>query len=189
MQSLCGITPRSLTALRKVFAKRLIQTSSILNMPIKAGDKLPQVDLYEGAPDKKVNTKEFSNGKYVIFGVPGAFTPTCHNDHVPGFLKSVSALQDKGVKKVICVAVNDPFVTAAWGKSLDASGKIQFLADTCGAFTKAIDLSLDLTAVLGSVRSKRYAMVVENGVVKAISVEPDGTGHTCSKGDDILKLV
>uniref|UniRef100_A0A0B7B6P2 Peroxiredoxin-5 n=1 Tax=Arion vulgaris TaxID=1028688 RepID=A0A0B7B6P2_9EUPU len=158
-------------------------------MPIEVGQDLPVVDLFEGTPDKKVNTSEFLKGKVVIFGVPGAFTPTCSKDHVPGFLKSVEAIKLKDVKTVVCVSVNDPFVMAAWGKSLDPSGSIQFLADTTGAFARALDLTVDLTAVLGNVRSKRYALVVENGKIKGINVEPDGTGLTCSRGADILKLL
>ncbi|CAL1526208.1 unnamed protein product [Lymnaea stagnalis] len=177
------------TLLRQGCSQRFIQTTSVLNMPIKVGDKLPAVDLYEGAPDKKVNTSNFSSGKVVIFGVPGAFTPTCSKDHVPGFLQSVEAIRAKGVSNIVCVSVNDPFVMDAWGKSLDPSGKIRFLADTCGQFTKALDLTIDLSAVLGNVRSKRYALVVENGVIKGINLEPDGTGLTCSRGSDILKLL
>jgi len=157
-------------------------------MPIKVGDKLPAVDLFDGAPDKKVNTGELK-GKTVIFGVPGAFTPTCNNDHVPGFLSKVDALKGKGVENIVCVAVNDPFVMAAWAKALDPSGKMKYLADTCGDFTKAIDLTFDVTAVLGNVRCKRFAMVVDGGVVKSLNVEPDGAGLTCSRGEDVLNMV
>ncbi|CAG5123426.1 unnamed protein product [Candidula unifasciata] len=172
---------------REILSRRFLQTSSILN--IKVGDRIPSVDLFEGAPDKKVNTSEFSKGKVVIFGVPGAFTPTCSNDHVPTFLKTADEIKKKGVSSIVCVAVNDPFVMSAWGKSLDPSAKIRFLADTTGAFAKALDLTLDLTAVLGNVRNKRFALVAENGVVKGINVEPDGAGLSCSRGTDILKLL
>ncbi|KAH9498253.1 Peroxiredoxin-5, mitochondrial [Bulinus truncatus] len=177
------------TSLRRGFAQRFFQTSSSLNMPISVGSKLPSVDLFEGAPDKKVNTSSFTNGKFVIVGVPGAFTPTCSKDHVPSFVGSVDAIKSKGVKEVICVSVNDPFVMSAWAKSLDPSGKVRFLADTCGDFAKALDVTIDLTAVLGNVRNKRYALLVDNGVVKGINVEPDGTGLTCSKPNDILKML
>lgn len=169
-----------------VIARRSFQTSSI--MPIKAGDALPAVDLFEGAPDAKVNTSSLS-GKTVIFGVPGAFTPTCSNDHVPGFLSNVDALKAAGVDNIVCVSVNDPFVMSAWGKSLDPGNKIRYLADTCGALTKALDLELDVTAVLGNVRSKRFALVAENGTVKAVSVEPDGVGYSCSAAPEVLKLL
>merc|ERR1712142_550529 len=170
--------------------RRLIQTSSSASMPIKAGDKLPVVDLFDGTPGDKVSTGDkLSSGKTVIFGVPGAFTPTCSNDHVPGFVNLVDSLKAKGVDNIVCVSVNDPFVMAAWGKSLDPQSKISFLADTCGAFTKELDLALDLSAVLGNVRCKRFALVAENGVVSGVNVEPDGTGLTCSKADEVLKLV
>jgi len=170
--------------------KRSIQTSSVASMPIKVGDKLPAIDLFEGAPDTKVNTgADLSSGKTVIFGVPGAFTPTCNNDHVPGFLSMVDDLKSKGVNHIACVAVNDPFVMAAWGKALDPSGKMKYLADTCGDFTKAIDLAFDVTAVLGNVRCKRFAMVVQDGVVTAINIEPDGAGLSCSRAVDVLKMI
>ena len=87
-------------------------------------------------------------------------------------------LKAKGVDEIVCVSVNDPFVMAAWGKDQNAAGKVRMLADTNGAFTKALDLELDLSAVLGSVRCKRFSMVVEDGVVKVLNVEPDGTGLT-----------
>ncbi|GFO35349.1 peroxiredoxin-5, mitochondrial [Plakobranchus ocellatus] len=167
-------------------SQRFLQTSAALN--IKVGDKLPAVDLYDGNPGTKVNTSTFT-GKTVIFCVPGAFTPTCSKDHAPGFIKHVDALKSKGVSKVVCVSVNDPFVMAAWAENLKSDGKVHFLADTCGEFTKAIDLELDATGLLGNVRCKRCSMVVEGGKVKALSVEPDGTGLTCSSAADVLKMV
>ena len=148
---------------------RLLQTSSSLNMPVKAGDKLPSVDLFDGTQDNKVNTgADLSKGKTVIFGVPGVFTPTCSKDHVPGFLDLVDDLKAKGVDNIACVSINDPFVIAAWGKCQDHGNEIRFLADTCGAFTKEFDLAFDLTAVLGNVRCKRFALVAEDGVVKGV---------------------
>lgn len=159
-------------------------------MPIKVNDKLPAVDLFENSPDGKVNSGDaLSKGKVVIFGVPGAFTPTCSNDHVPSFLKTVDELKAKGVNTIACVSVNDPFVMSAWGKSLDPSGKIRFLADTTGAFAKELDVAFDLTAVLGNVRSKRFALVVQDGVVKGVNVEPDGAGFTCTAADAVLKML
>lgn len=95
-------------------------------------------------------------------------------------------LKGKGVDEVICVSVNDPFVMAAWGNAHEAAGKVRMLADTCGAFTKAVDLELDLSAVLGSVRCKRYALIAEDGVVKVLQVEPDNTGLTCSLSNSII---
>jgi len=183
------LASRNLVRLCNSLGRRSIHTSFAANMPIKAGDKLPAVDLFDGKPDVKVNTgAELSKGKTVIFGVPGAFTPTCSNDHVPNFLSSIDDLKAKGVSNVVCVSVNDPFVMEAWGKGLDPGKKIRFLADTCGEFTKACDLSFDVTAVLGNVRCKRFALVAEDGVVKGINVE-DGGGYSCSKPADVLGML
>ena len=99
---------------------------------------------------------------------------------MPGYVADFEKLKAKGVDEVVCVSVNDPFVMAAWGKDQNAAGKVRMLADTAGAFAKALDLELDLSAVLGTVRCKRFSMVVEDGVVKILNVEPDGTGLTCS---------
>ncbi|BFZ07034.1 hypothetical protein BsWGS_10073 [Bradybaena similaris] len=156
---------------------------------IQVGESLPSVLLCEGTPDKTVNISEFKQGKVVIFGLPGAFTPTCSSEHVPGFVKSVDAIKKKGVEAVICIATNDPFVMSAWGKNLDPEGKIRFLADPRAEFVKATGLSIDLTPVLGGIRSKRFIMVVADGKVKFISVEPDGTSLTCSRATDILKML
>lgn len=156
-------------------------------MPIKVGDKLPSVDLFEGTPDGKVSTEEMKKGKVVIFGVPGAFTPTCSNDHAPGFLSNVDKIKAKGVSGIYCVSVNDPFVMAAWGKSMDPEGKIRYLADTGATLAKALDLEFDVGAVLGNTRFKRFSLVVDDGVVKGVNVEPDGAGLSCSSGAETLK--
>jgi len=158
-------------------------------MPIKVGDKIPSVDLFEGTPGGKVNIADLVKGKKaIIFGVQGAFTPGCSKTHLPGYIQDSDAIRKKGVGEIICVSVNDPFVMAAWGEANKAGpAKVRMLADTTGAFTKAIDLQIDMTPVLGGVRSKRYAMVVDNGVVNVLDVEPDGTGLTCSLANNILK--
>ncbi|ESO83571.1 hypothetical protein LOTGIDRAFT_169267 [Lottia gigantea] len=159
-------------------------------MPIKVGDKLPAVDLFENDPGTKVNTSElFGKGKSVIFAVPGAFTPTCSKDHLPGFVNKVDELKAKGVDRVACISVNDPFVMAAWGKSANADGKVRMLADTCAEFSKNVELTVDRKERLGNIRSQRYAMVVKDGVVEALQLEPDGTGLSCSAAKDILALV
>jgi len=157
-------------------------------MPIKVGESLPSVDLFEGTPGGKVNTGDLVKGKKVLFfGVPGAFTPGCSKTHLPGYVEKADTIKGKGVSEIVCISVNDPFVMAAWGEAQGASGKIRMLADTTAEFTKALDLSLDVTAVLGGIRTKRFAMLVDNGVVKAIDVEPDGTGLTCSLSDNFIK--
>jgi len=155
--------------------------------PIKEGDSIPSVDLFEGNPDSKVNLAEVcKEGKYVIFGVPGAFTPGCSKTHLPGYVEQADDLKSKGVKEIFCIAVNDPFVMAAWGENQKAEGKVRMLADTCGEFAKAADLTLDLTAVLGSVRNKRFSILVEDGKAVKVNIEPDGTGMTCSLAEKLL---
>lgn len=164
--------------------KRLFFTSN-LRMVIQAGDKLPSVELYENSPTNKVNLSDLTKGKkVVIFAVPGAFTPGCSKTHLPGYVSKADELKQKGVKEIICISVNDPFVMEAWGKEHKVEGKVRMLADPNATFTKAVDLSTDLPP-LGGTRSKRYSMVVEDGVVKSINVEPDGTGLTCSLADKI----
>lgn len=157
-------------------------------MVFKVNDELPSVELYENSPDGKVNIADFCRGKkVVIFGVPGAFTPTCSKSHLPGFVEKYDELKSKGIDAIICISVNDPFVMGAWGESSHATNKVVMLADPRAEFTKAINMELDLTAVLGNVRSKRYSMYVDNKVVKNLNVEPDGTGLTCSKADSVLQ--
>jgi len=156
---------------------------------IKVGDKLPSIDLYENTPANKVNIATlFANCKKgIIFAVPGAFTPGCSKTHLPGYVEKFDVMKQKGVELVVCVSVNDPFVMEAWGEAHKTTGKIRMLADTCADFTKAIGMELDLAAVLGSIRSKRYSLLVENGVVTGVFVEPDGKGLTCSLAPEILK--
>jgi len=166
----------------------LFHSSAVANMPIKVGDKLPSVDLFEGTPANKVNLADFGKGKkMVIFGVPGSFTPGCSKTHLPGYVGQIEEIRGKGVSDVVCVSVNDPFVHSAWGEAHKAEGKVKMCADPRAEFTKAIELDIDLTAVLGTVRSKRYAMLVDDGVVKALEVEPDGTGLTCSVSNNFIK--
>ncbi|XP_057677860.1 peroxiredoxin-5, mitochondrial [Corythoichthys intestinalis] len=163
---------------------RFIHSSTLVEMPIKVGDSLPAVEVHEGEPGKKVDMNTLFKGKKgILFAVPGAFTPGCSKTHLPGFVQQSAEMKSKGIQEVACVSVNDAFVMAAWGKEHGADGKIRMLADPTGEFTKAVDLLLEsdqIVQVLGNKRSKRYAMLVEDGVVKKINVEPDGTGLTCS---------
>lgn len=155
------------------------------NMVIAVGDQLPAIDLYEDAPSNKVNIAEVAAGqKIIIFGVPGAFTPGCSKTHLPGYITRAEEFKDKGISSIYCVSINDPFVMAAWGKHQGADGKVRMLADTNGDFTKALDVEVDL-AVLGGTRSKRYSMVVDNGIIKELNIEPDNTGLSCSLADRI----
>ncbi|CAG0912273.1 unnamed protein product [Notodromas monacha] len=175
-------------------------TRSFLQSPLRAsteilqtirsmssvGQAIPDATLFENSPGNKVNVKELCKGKKaIIFGVPGAFTPGCSKTHLPGYVKGHDALVAKGIKEVICVAVNDPFVMEAWGKEHGADGKVRMLADTQGKFTKALGLDLDMSEVLGNVRCKRFSMVVDDGIIKELNVEPDGTGLSCSLAEHI----
>ncbi|KAM7397695.1 hypothetical protein PAMA_005829 [Pampus argenteus] len=175
---------------RFVQCSRLIHNSPFTKMPIQVGEHLPAVEVQEGEPGNKVAMDQLFKGKKgVLFAVPGAFTPGCSKTHLPGFVQQAEDLKGKGIQEVACVSVNDAFVMAAWGKEHGADGKVRMLADPTGAFTKAVDLLLDndqIVQVLGNKRSKRYSMLVEDGVVKKINVEPDGTGLTCSLASSIL---
>ncbi|KAI9787027.1 MAG: hypothetical protein M1835_002873 [Candelina submexicana] len=153
---------------------------------VQVGDSLPDLDvLVESSPGNKVNLEKELKGKGLIIGVPAAFSPSCSETHVPGYIKH-KALKDAG--DVFVVAVNDPFVTKAWGLTLDPDQKsgVRFLGDPSGKFTEALDLAFDGTAVFGGNRSKRYALVIEDGKVKEAHVEPDNTGLNVSKAEKVL---
>ncbi|MEM9034114.1 MAG: peroxiredoxin [Actinomycetota bacterium] len=155
-------------------------------MTIQPGDSLPSGQLQEGNPGATVDpAAEFGSGTTIIFGVPGAFTPGCSNTHLPGYVADAESLAAKGVDAIACVSVNDAFVMGAWGESQGAEGKVRMLADPQAEFTTAMGLEVDAGAVLGGVRSKRYAMIVKDGVVSDIEVEPDGFGLTCSLSSSI----
>ncbi len=143
-------------------------------MTIKVGDKLPETTFMTMGADgpKPMTTAEVFGGKKVaMFAVPGAFTPTCHKAHMPGFVGRVEELKKKGFDTIACTSVNDVFVLNAWAKDTGADGKILMLADGSADFAKKIGLDMDVTARGLGVRSKRYAMAVDNGVVKVLSVE------------------
>ena len=123
--------------------------------------------------------------KVVLFAVPGAFTPTCSLKHLPGFISRADDLRAKGVDTIACISVNDPFVMDAWAKSVDAGDKVLMLADGSALFTKAVCAELDLTDKGLGIRSRRYAALVEDGVVKVLNLE-EGGAFTVSSADDIL---
>ena len=143
-------------------------------MKIKEGDNVPNSKVFILSNDgpKEILIKDIiSQDKVILFGLPGAFTPTCSAKHLPGFINSMSIIKDKGIKKVICISVNDPFVMDAWGKSYNVQEKIVMLGDSMGEFTKNIGAELDLKARGLGIRSKRYTMLIEGGVVKKITEE------------------
>jgi glutaredoxin/glutathione-dependent peroxiredoxin len=138
---------------------------------------------------REVSTDDvFAGKRVVLFGVPGAFTPTCSNKHLPGFLEQADALQAKGVDQIACVAVNDQFVLAAWAQQEGVGDGILMLADGSGAFIKALGLELDLTARGMGVRSQRFALVARDGVVERISVEKPGE-FDVSRAESVLAVL
>ena len=146
-------------------------------MTIKVGDKIPSVTLRYVTPDgvKAVTTDEFFGGKKVVlFGLPGAYTRTCSERHLPSYVTHAAELKAKGVDTIACLAANDHFVMSAWGKERGADDKVVMLGDGSGDFTRAIGLELDRTKEGMGMRSQRYSMLVENGVVKALNIEQPG---------------
>ncbi|NJM29932.1 MAG: peroxiredoxin [Rhizobiales bacterium] len=157
-------------------------------MTIKPGDRLPAAEFVTMTADgqQKLSTDVvFAGRKVVLFAVPGAFTPTCSMNHLPGFLSNIDAIKAKGVDTVACTSVNDVHVMNAWAKASGADGKILMLADGNGTFAKACGLSVDLAAAVMGTRSRRYSMIVEDGAVKALNVE-DKPGVNVSGADTIL---
>jgi len=150
-------------------------------MTIKIGDHLPDVKLSEynqiESPGCSIgphsfNVSELAKGKkIVILGVPGAFTPTCSAQHLPGFVKNAEALKAKRIDEIWCVAVNDAYVMNAWGENQNAIGIVRMMADGSAMFTKALGLEMDLTKFGMGIRSQRYSMLVEDGIVKKLNVE------------------
>ena len=157
-------------------------------MSISVGDRLPSVQLHDGSPKTTVDSASlFAEGRGIVFAVPGAFTPGCSKTHLPGYIADADKYAAKGIDGIVCLAVNDAFVMAAWGEAQGADGKVRMLADPSAEFARAIGLEVDASGALGGVRSKRYAMVIENGVVTHLEVEPGGFGLTCSLSASLLE--
>ncbi len=165
-------------------------------MTIKVGDKLPSGTLQEyhevatgacAVGPNPVSVEDLvKNKKVVIFGLPGAFTPTCSAKHVPSYLEQYAQLKAKGVDTIACLSVNDAFVMGAWARDQHSDGKIRMLADGSADYAKALGLTLDLTARGMGVRCQRFSMLVDNGVVKALNVE-EGGKFEVSDGGTMLK--
>jgi peroxiredoxin len=158
-------------------------------MAIKAGDALPLdmklKEMGDGGP-KDVSLGDILKGKrVVVFAVPGAFTPTCSMKHLPGFVEKAGDLKKKGVDEIVCLSVNDAFVMGAWGKNQNATGKVRMLADGNGDVTKALGLEMDASGFGMGLRSKRYAMIVKDGKVEELLVEP-GPGLNVSSAESVL---
>ena len=165
---------------------------------IKVGDTLPAVTLMEYSEiegngcsigPNQFKVEDLTKGKkVVIFGLPGAFTPTCSAKHAPSYISHYDELEAKGVDTIACMSVNDAFVMGAWGRELDADGKVRMLADGSAAYTKALGLELDLTGRGMGVRCQRFSMLVENGVVKALNVEAPGKYEVSSAEHMLTQL-
>lgn len=153
-------------------------------MTIKAGDRLPDGQITEfietEQPGCSIGPNNFNvadlvkGKKIVIFGLPGAFTPTCSAKHVPGYVANYDKLKAKGVDEIWCLAVNDAFVMSAWGKDQKVGTKVRMMADGSADYTRKLGLELDLTARGMGVRSQRYSMLIDNGVVKKLNIEGPG---------------
>ena len=159
-------------------------------MPISVGEKLPDATfkvMTADGPADKTTGEVFSGKKVVLFAVPGAFTPTCHQKHLPGFVENLGAFKAKGVDVVACTAVNDVFVMDAWAKANAAEDTIAFLADGNAEFAKAIGLDLDATGLGLGIRSRRYAMLVDDGVVKIMNIEEVPSSAEKSSAESLLK--
>ena len=157
-------------------------------MTIQVGDSIPSAKLMQGTAEgpKEISTEELFGGKTVVlFGVPGAFTPTCSAKHLPGFVQNHDALKAKGVDTVACMAVNDAFVMGAWGKDQGVGDKVMMLADGSADFTKKLGLELDLVARGLGVRSQRFVLVAKDGKVTHVAVEAPGAFEV-SKAETVL---
>jgi peroxiredoxin len=159
---------------------------------INVGYKLPDAKFTVMGPDgptPKTVAEVFAGKKVALFAVPGAYTPTCSNKHMPGFVNRVDELKAKGIDAIACTAVNDIFVLTNWAKDTGAAGKIEMLADGSGDFAKAIGLDIDLSGFGLGLRSKRYAMLVDDGVVKVLNVEDSPPVAEKSSAETLCSMI
>ena len=158
-------------------------------MPIKVGDRLPNTTfrvMTADGPKPKTTDEIFKGKKIVLFAVPGAFTPTCHKNHLPGFVNNAAAIKGKGVDSIAVTAVNDVFVMDAWKKA-SGGDQIDFLSDGNAEFAKALGLDLDASGNGLGTRSKRYSMIVQDGVVKSLNLEEAPGKADVSGADNLMK--
>ena len=157
-------------------------------MTIKQGEKLPDavlMEMTENGPEPRKTDDIFAGKTVALFAVPGAFTPTCSAKHLPGFIEKAGELEGKGVDDIVCTSVNDVFVMNAWGEQAKTGGKVRMLADGNGAFAEALGLDMDASGFGMGKRSKRYSMLVKDGVVEQLNVE-DGGEFKVSSADYLL---
>ncbi len=161
-------------------------------MTIKVGDRLPdsKFNIMTSEGPSQVSTADYFGGaKVAMFAVPGAFTPTCHARHLPGFVDNADKLKAKGIDKIACLSVNDVFVMDAWSKASGDASEIDFLADGSAGFTEAVGLVLDGSALGMGIRSLRYSMLVDDGVVTALNIEEAPGSAEVSGAEALLKQV
>jgi len=161
-------------------------------MAIKVGDKLPEASFMVMTADglaPKTTAEVFAGKKVALFAIPGAYTPTCQQQHMPGFVERVGELKGKGIDTIACTAVNDPFVLAQFAKDTGAEGKIEMLADGNAEFVKKIGLDFDGSGFGLGVRSKRYAMLIDDGVVKVLNVEDAPPQHDKSSAANLCSMI
>lgn len=160
-------------------------------MPIKVGDRLPQATFRIMTPDgpmPKTTDEIFGGKRMVLFAVPGAFTPTCSRNHLPGFIKNAAAIKAKGIDQIAVTSVNDAFVMDAWKNASGAEGAVDlFLADGNADFARAVGLDHDSTDAGRGIRSKRYSMIVEDGVVKSLNIEEAAGKAEISGAENLLR--
>lgn len=157
-------------------------------MPIKAGDKMPSGTLALATKEgpQQIEMSEYLQGRRVVlFSVPGAFTPTCDAQHLPGFVEQAGELRARGVDKIACLAVNDAFVMGAWGAAHSTAGKVDMLADGNAAYTRALGLELDASGFGMGVRGRRFSLLIEDGLVKQANIE-NGAEFTISSAEHLL---
>jgi peroxiredoxin len=158
-------------------------------MAIKVGEKIPSMELSYKGPDgiQQIKTDDIFKGKTVVlFSVPGAFTPTCSAKHLPGFVQNADKIKAKGVARIVCTSVNDPFVMEAWGKDQKVGDKVFMLPDGSAKLAKALGMELDLVGRGLGVRGQRYAMVVKDGVVKSLHLDAPGQFEV-SSAESVMK--
>lgn len=161
-------------------------------MAIAVGEKLPEATftvMTDEGPKPMTTGDVFAGKKVALFAVPGAYTPTCHQQHMPGFVTRVDELKQKGIDTIACTAVNDVFVLANWAKDTGADGSIMMLADGSADFATKIGLEIDLTERGLGVRSKRYAMLVEDGTVKVLNVDELPPNHDLSSAETLCSAI